>query len=118
MFNWANKKHPITKVQYDSKGFPKFKVYYTVKLKKKYYKESRERHFYMANRILDNELNYDKDFKAKFSKSQLKKITSSQTPTGYTWHHHQDAGVLQLVNEEIHAKTYHIGGYTIWGGNN
>ena len=34
---------------------------------------------------------------------------------GYTWHHHQNAGILQLVDEEIHAKTWHHGGYSIWG---
>jgi len=111
----ANKVHPITNVKFDSKGFPKFKPYYTVKLKEKYHRDTRERHFYMANKILSDDLYANRSLKSKFSKLQLKKIADGQTPTGFTWHHHQDAGVLQLVDEEIHAKTYHIGGYTIWG---
>ena len=111
----ANKIHPVTKVKFDAKGFPKFKSYYTVKLKEKYYRDTRERHFHMANQILFDDLFSNRNLKAKFSKIQLQEISEDKTPSGYTWHHHQDAGVLQLVDEEIHAKTYHIGGYTIWG---
>jgi hypothetical protein len=29
---------------------------------------------------------------------------------GYTWHHHQEAGRMQLVPREIHETTIHIGG--------
>lgn len=111
----ANKTNVRTKVKYDEKGFPKFKVYYTVKLKKKYFCESRLRHFYMANKILYNDLHYDSELREMFTKSQIDELSEGNTPRGYTWHHHQDAGKLQLVNEEIHAKTYHYGGYSIWG---
>lgn len=110
----ANKISKKTKVRFDSKGFPKFKVYYTVKLKRKYFRESRQRHFYMANKILYEDYNAVK--KLKLSKSQIKELKQYETPSGYTWHHHQDAGVLQLVDELIHEKTWHYGGYTIWGG--
>ena len=107
----AGKTHPKTKVKFDSKGFPKFKVYYTVKLRKRYFCESRERHFYMANKILLN----DSRFLAKLSAKQIRELSQGVTPSGYTWHHHQDAGVLQLVDNDIHSKTKHIGGYSIWG---
>lgn len=110
----ANKRHPKTKVCFDDKGFPKFKVYYTVKLKKKYFCETRERHFYMANKILDEDIFCNRKLRSKFSKSQIKQISQYETPSGYTWHHHQDAGVLQLVDAELHSKTHHVGGYTIW----
>nr|WP_276574887.1 HNH endonuclease [Paenibacillus allorhizoplanae] len=33
----------------------------------------------------------------------------------YTWHHHQIAGKMQLVDANIHAKTGHSGGRSIWG---
>lgn len=112
----AGKAHPVTKVKFDSKGFPKFKVYYTVKLRSEYFRESRERHFYMANKILYEDICQHARLKNMFSKKQIKEISCYKTPSGYTWHHHQDAGVLQLVDEEIHAKTYHYGGYSIWGG--
>ena len=110
----ANKINEKTKVRFDSKGFPKFKAYYTVKLKKKYWRESRERHFYMANKILHED--YSAIKKLKLSKSQIKELEHYETPNGYTWHHHQDAGILQLVDSEIHEKTGHHGGYSIWGG--
>ncbi|MDR1488612.1 MAG: HNH endonuclease [Holosporales bacterium] len=42
-------------------------------------------------------------------KSGLEKID------GYTWHHHQDVGRMQLVPEKIHADTGHFGGDALWG---
>lgn len=111
----ANKMNSKTKVRFDEKGFPKFKVYYTVKLQKKYHRDTREQHFYMANKILYSDLPYNLRLKRMFTKKQIDEFSEGKTPSGYTWHHHQDAGKLQLVKQEIHAKTYHIGGYTIWG---
>ena len=112
----AGKIHAKTKVRFDEKGFPEFKPIYKVKLKKQYWRETRESHFHMANSILNNSLKSNSRIKIKFSKEQIKQIAQGITPKGYTWHHHQDEGVLLLVDEKIHAKTYHIGGYTIWGG--
>ena len=31
-------------------------------------------------------------------------------PTGYTWHHHQDSGYMQLVPSDIHDAVKHSGG--------
>lgn len=112
----ADKIHKKTKVRFDSKGFPKFKSFYSVKLRKKYLRETRERHFYMANKILYRDICFNARLRAKFSKNQIRELEDYETPTGYTWHHHQDKGVLQLVESEVHAKTSHIGGYSIWGG--
>ncbi|MEM7174094.1 MAG: HNH endonuclease [Bacteroidota bacterium] len=39
------------------------------------------------------------------------------TPPGYTWHHHQEYGVMELVETEIHQKTGHTGGWALWGKN-
>ncbi len=38
----------------------------------------------------------------------------SSTPKGYTWHHHQSTGRMQLVNSSIHSKTGHTGGFSLW----
>lgn len=111
----ANKTNSKTKVRFDAKGFPIFKAYYTVKLRRKDFKEARERHFYIANKTLYNDKSPKAKIKSKFSKKQIKQLSQGVTPDGYTWHHHQNAGVLQLVEEETHAKTYHHGGYSIWG---
>ena len=111
----AGRVHSKTKVRFDEKGFPKFKAIYKVKLKKQYWQETRERHFYMANAILRRELEDNLRIKKMFTKEQIKQMAQGITPQGYTWHHHQDEGILLLVDEKVHAKTHHIGGYTIWG---
>ncbi|ROO84499.1 intein [Actinocorallia herbida] len=33
------------------------------------------------------------------------------TPAGYTWHHHQDEGLMQLIERGIHAATGRTGGF-------
>jgi hypothetical protein len=37
-----------------------------------------------------------------------------ETPKGYTWHHHQDYGRMQLVPEKVHLETGHTGGFSLW----
>lgn len=111
----ANRTHPKTKVRFDSRGFPKFKSYYTMRLRRRDFHETREKHFYIANRTLYEDKSYKSKIKAKLSRKQIKQLSRGETPDGYVWHHHQDAGVLQLVEEQVHAKTSHIGGYSIWG---
>jgi RHS repeat-associated protein len=36
------------------------------------------------------------------------------TPAGYTWHHHEDLGRMQLVRTDVHAAASHSGGRSIW----
>jgi len=112
----AGKTHVVTRVKFDEKGFPKFKSYYTVKLRRRNYRKTRAQHFYIANKMLYKNVCSSSRVRAKFTKSQIKAMSQGETPNGYTWHHHQDAGVLQLVDEDIHSKTKHDGGYSIWGG--
>ena len=50
------------------------------------------------------------------SQSDIQALANGQTPEGYTWHHHEEPGVLQLVDEETHAQTAHTCGRAIWGG--
>ena len=111
----AGKTHSKTKVKFDEKGFPKFKSYTTIKLNRKYWHETRERHFYMANKILFKDTQRDARLRKKFTRQQIQELANNITPNGFVWHHHQDAGILQLVEEKAHSMTYHIGGYTIWG---
>lgn len=35
------------------------------------------------------------------------------TPDGYVWHHHQDSGLMQLIDEDIHNRTGHTGGFSL-----
>ena len=112
----ANKINRLTRIKFDSKGFPKFESYYTVKLRRKDLKKSREAHFYIANKKLYNEIKSSARLRNKFTKQDIKKFSEGETPSKYTWHHHQNSGVLELVDYEIHSKTPHVGGYSIWGG--
>ena len=35
-----------------------------------------------------------------------------KTPRGYTWHHHQDVGLMQLVEASYHRQFWHKGGFS------
>jgi hypothetical protein len=35
---------------------------------------------------------------------------------GYTWHHTENAGELQLIPDYIHKLVHHTGGREVWGG--
>ncbi|MBU5316215.1 HNH endonuclease [Clostridium bornimense] len=35
---------------------------------------------------------------------------------GFTWHHHQESGRMQLVEETFHKDLKHNGGDCLWGG--
>ncbi len=52
----------------------------------------------------------------QFTDRQLEQIRNGDKPDGYTWHHNEDPGRMQLVDSEIHARTPHTGGRSIWGG--
>lgn len=111
----AGKVQSKTRVRFDAKGFPKFKSYYTVILSRKDYHKTREQHFYIANKMLYKEILSNSRLRSKFSKREIKMFSNGETPGKYTWHHHQDAGKLQLVEYNVHSKTSHVGGYSIWG---
>ncbi|WP_349305946.1 HNH endonuclease [Pseudofrankia sp. DC12] len=38
-----------------------------------------------------------------------------RTPQGYPWHHHQDPGLMQLVESGVHSRTGHTGGFSRGG---
>lgn len=41
-----------------------------------------------------------------------------QHPRDITWHHHEEAGRMQLVESNVHAKTGHTGGFSLWNVEN
>lgn len=112
----AGKTDKKTKVKFDQMGFPKFKSFYDVKLKRKDYKNTREAHFYYANKKIYKKAQKNKKVRKLFTRNEMNELKSGQTPARYTWHHHQNKGKLQLVSRKIHSEVNHIGGYKIWGG--
>ncbi len=37
------------------------------------------------------------------------------SPPGFTWHHHQDVGRMQLIDRDFHRWVRHLGGNSLWG---
>ncbi|MFJ7371261.1 HNH endonuclease [Lysinibacillus sp. NPDC098008] len=96
--------------------FPDFEEEYTVTMPESMYLESDITHFSYANHALAEHINQNPESASNFSNSQIEQIYSNQTPDGFTWHHSEEPGKLELVNEEVHEKTAHTGGREIWGG--
>lgn len=111
----VNKKHPETGIYFDKDGFPKFKTIATIKLKRKLWKKTREVHFYNASRELYTKISKNSRLASKFTKKEIQILKNGDVPPKYTWHHHQDKGVLQLVDCKVHSEIRHRGGFAIWG---
>jgi hypothetical protein len=69
-----------------------------------------------CNAKLKEAVTNDPELAKKFSKEQLEQIKNEETPDGYVWHHNQEPGKMQLVDEKTHTKVGHTGGNSIWGG--
>lgn len=125
--NLKDKKHPVSGILFKSKKleysdgrfiegvFPVFKSKFDFNLEPKYYKSDETVHFAKANEGLKEALENNKLLKYKFNKSQLADIEAGNTPNGYTWHHNEEEGLLQLVDRTTHNQTNHTGGMKLWG---
>ncbi|AJC23711.1 MULTISPECIES: T7SS effector LXG polymorphic toxin [Bacillus] len=111
-----NDVHPITGIPYDKNGFPIFEPVAEVKIDKSLYLEKDTVQFKKATELLLQEINKNPELKNHFTEMQLKQILKGKKPKGFTWHHHQNEGIMQLVDSDIHGKTGHTGGRNIWGG--
>ncbi len=94
----ANKTHPVTGIPFDANGYPDFSS--------KLYRTGR------------NDVNIGGGTGNRLRDEALANAAAgySSTPRGYTWHHHQDVGRMQLVEQTPHRKTGHTGGFSIWSG--
>ena len=54
----------------------------------------------------------------KFTEAEIATFKAGKVPERWTWHHHQDTGVMQLVLKEVHEVASHTGGFSIWGPGN
>ena len=115
MPSMVNKRNSRTGVYFDKDGFPKFKAIAEVKLERKYWKKDREAHFYRASKILYQKIQKSSRLANKFSRRAISTFKQGECPSKYTWHHHQDKGIMQLVDSDIHSKVRHNGGFAIWG---
>lgn len=111
----AKKVHSKTGVTFNKKGFPIFPSKSTVQLSVKEIKLSSDRQNKRCNQVLLIQIQTNAKVSSRFSAAQIKQIKNSETPSGMTWHHHENTGVMQLVDRELHRKTGHTGGKAIWG---
>ena len=122
------KTHPETGVPYERKTvendkgeevsgvFPKFDSAFTAQLPEDKLKASDKEQEKECNKQLKEAVEKDPELKDKFTEEQQKQIEKGQKPKGYTWHHNEEKGKMELVDEEIHANSGHTGGRNIWGG--
>ena len=95
--------------------FPKFESTFTTKLPKSMYTAENSSQFAQCTADLAKAVESDASLAEKFSAKQLEQIAKGDIPSGYTWHHNEEEGIMQLVDTATHAKTGHTGGNAIWG---
>lgn len=98
-------------------SFPEFDSVHDVQLPSELRFESVYNQEKYCNASLKNEVTGDPEKYADvFTEKQLEQIANGKTPEGYTWHHHQQVGQMQLVDYDEHRSNSHLGGWAIWGG--
>lgn len=99
-------------------SFPVFDVEYEVEIDEDMYLQSDYTHFTYANYELYEAIQADPELAEDLGLSQadIEALSKGDNPAGYTWHHNEEPGVLQLVDREIHASVGHTGGRELWGG--
>ena len=124
---FENRVLPETDVKYvrktvDIKGtkiegvFPEFKSVYTTHLPDNILMSSDKVQFNHCCKSLQNEIKNNPGLSKQFSSRQLDQIKHGITPDGYTWHHNEQLGKMELVKSDIHDTAKHTGGRAIWGG--
>ncbi|MBM7620015.1 hypothetical protein JOC95_001867 [Bacillus tianshenii] len=122
--------HSETGVPYESKTvelengsyitgvFPVFDAAYEVELPESMYLQSDYIHFSYANVELYEEIQSNPGLIQELGLTEMDilALEKGDTPAGYTWHHSEDPGELQLVEREVHHHTGHTGGRELWGG--
>ena len=120
--------HPDTGVPYKEKVivtdtgekvkgvFAEFKSLIDIQLRKELHQAPDRIQFAECNKQLQEKVAADPKFRSQFTKDQLADIKDGYTPDGYTWHHNEELGKMQLVDSDIHSQTRHTGGRNIWGG--
>lgn len=70
-----------------------------------------------CNADLKEQIEQNPKLREKFTPDQLNDIANGKTPKGYVWHHNEESGKMQLVDQIEHEEARHTGGSYIWGYN-
>lgn len=96
--------------------FPKFQSVVELRLPENLQRAAENKQFDYLNAQLREAIRANSSLRTKFTEQQIKMIESGRNPAGYTWHHNESRGVMQLVETSKHAVTGHTGGDSIWCG--
>jgi len=96
--------------------FPEFTATYETTLPDELLKATDYQQSQYSNEQLREAVERDPSLKERFNETQIEQIREAETPDGFTWHHHQETGRMQLVDTSTHLRTGHTGGKEIWGG--
>jgi filamentous hemagglutinin len=109
----AGKSYPVTGIVFDNKGYPIFDdvAAFDTRLPIEPFRNaSYTDQMRMASNDLAAAIQRGEVNSSIFSVNQLRQVQSgSERIDGFTWHHHQDTGQMQLVPRDIHGRTVHIG---------
>ena len=113
----AGQRHPHAPIVFDYRGLPIFDdvAMYDTRLNASQFRNaSYQRQMQMASLDLQQSIRRGEVPASHFTPEQLSAIErgAAKIP-GYTWHHHQDYGRMQLVPAVIHSAVGHIGGNSI-----
>lgn len=96
--------------------FPKFDSFVDIELPKELYKADFNKQQKECLEQLQKKLkNPFSKLRDKFTEDQIEDIMNGVLPDGFTWHHNEQEGLMQLVDSVIHNQTNHTGGMSIWG---
>jgi hypothetical protein len=115
----AGKTHPETGVPFDKDGFPIFQSNGNAALPKDLIGPhiSDTKQFQASTRQLWDQIKDNPARQRLFTSEQLEQNKRGEAYIdGFTWHHHQDGTMMQLVDRLIHGKTGHSGGRQVTGG--
>ena len=124
----AGQNHPETGVPYVEKEvvtdtgekvkgvFPQFESKVDIQLPEDLQQVPDRTQFAECNKQLQEKVANNPELRSQFTEDQLADIEDGYTPEGYTWHHNEEIGKMQLVDTDIHSQTRHTGGRNIWGG--
>lgn len=96
--------------------FPRFDSIVDIELPKDLYKAD----FYSQQKECMEQLqsklkNPFSKLREEFTEEQIEDIMNGILPDGFTWHHNEQEGLMQLVDTVVHTQTSHTGGMSIWG---
>jgi hypothetical protein len=120
--------HPETGVKYvrkeveDGNGnmisvvVPEFEKAFSTELSEENLQETDKKQFDECNEKLKEAYDNGELDTSKFTERQLEQIKNGDKPEGFTWHHSEVKGRMELVDTKTHSATAHTGGKSIWGG--